>query len=238
MQDPLKERLTGAAILVVVVVLAVPEMFRGRQGAAAPAIPPSASALPLRTVTVVDGAPASAGPPSSGATMVPEQAAAQPPGTAPSAVLSSSPTTPLPAAAVTATPVSPAPASAAPAPASEAPQAPAGVAMQHGSSAGERPAPTAGPRPAAPRPAGHPAAPAGQAGTGWAVQVGSFRARELAERMAREVHAKGFRVHVVGPDARGLYRVRSALLPDREAAQALRQQMVARGLKPIVNASP
>jgi len=30
LQDQLKERLTGAAILVVVVVLAVPEMFRGR----------------------------------------------------------------------------------------------------------------------------------------------------------------------------------------------------------------
>ena len=73
---------------------------------------------------------------------------------------------------------------------------------------------------------------------GWAVQVGSFRVRELAERMAREVRAKGFKVHVVGPDDRGLIRVRSALQPDKAAALALKQQMVARGLKPIVNASP
>jgi hypothetical protein len=52
------------------------------------------------------------------------------------------------------------------------------------------------------------------------------------------VRAKGFTVQLVGPDAKGLYRVRSALVPERAAASALRERMVEKGLKPIINASP
>ena len=53
--------------------------------------------------------------------------------------------------------------------------------------------------------------------------------------MVTQVKARGFNVEAVGPDERGLYRVRSALLPNRNAAAALRQKMQAKGLKPIVN---
>jgi DedD protein len=191
-QDPLKERLTGAAILVVVVVLAVPEMFRGRPGrASSNAAPTVSSAEPLRTYPIPDAGTA----PSAGQ-------ATSPPGQ-PTAETDAGP--PAPTMAPTATPATAAPQQLQPTVSAAA-------------------APVTG------------KAPATQGG--WAVQVGSFRVRELAERLAREVRAKGFKVHVVGPDDRGLIRVRSALQPDKATALALKQQMVARGLKPIVNASP
>ena len=74
--------------------------------------------------------------------------------------------------------------------------------------------------------------------TGWTVQVGSFARRDYAERMVKQVAAKGFSVEVAGPDDHGLYRVRTAPLPQRAAALALKQKMQASGLKPIVNSAP
>jgi len=85
---------------------------------------------------------------------------------------------------------------------------------------------------------GAPAVSAATGNSGWAVQVASFARRDFAERMVRQIRAKGFAVEVAGPDDRGLYRVRSAPLPDLAAASALRQKMQARGLKPIVNRAP
>ena len=72
----------------------------------------------------------------------------------------------------------------------------------------------------------------------WAVQVGTFSRRDFAERMVKQVHARGFAVVAAGPDERGLYRVRSAAFGTRASAEALRQKMVLKGLKPIVNAAP
>ena len=46
------------------------------------------------------------------------------------------------------------------------------------------------------------------------------------------------KVHVVGPDDHGLFRVRSGLLPDKPAALQLRAEMAAKGYKPLVNATP
>jgi DedD protein len=249
LQDQLKERLTGAAILVVVVVLAVPEMFRGRPGTATPAGQPDGSAVPLRTVTLVDAAPPPAAGQAAGEPTGPQQGASPPPGNPPAEVAVPAQGAPAPASqaapplAAPATVPGPATAGAVPQAPVERSQPPAVAATQRAGpavapQAAPRPAPSTAPRAAPGKPAAHQAGPGSPAGAGWAVQVGSFRARELADRMAREVHAKGFKVHVVGPDPRGLYRVRSGLLPDREAALALKQQMVARGLKPIVNASP
>jgi cell division protein FtsN len=227
LQDQLKERLTGAAILVVVVVLAVPAMFRGHPDAAAAADDPVGSATPLHTYTLVDDGPAAQPPP---------QAALQPEPQAPSLPLSQpqqqqqeqpqqQPPQQPPAQVL--------PQQAAPQQAQAAPQQ---TAPQQ--TAPQQTTPTPEPVPAARRPADAKPARAAASKGGWAVQVGSFHVRELADRMSREVTGKGFKVHVVGPDERGLYRVRSALQADKEAALALRQQMVARGLKPIVNASP
>jgi len=239
LQDQLKERLTGAAILVVVVVLAVPAMFRGRPDASAPAVDPAASATPLHTYTLVDEGPAV-----QPKAQVPLQAEPQ---SSPQSLLQ--PHQPPPAQALPQqeapqqeAPQQEAPQQAAPqqaaAPQVPPPQAQQALPRAEPQSQPPAVAPATESGAAARRPAvARPARAAASKG-GWAVQVGSFHVRELADRMAREVNGKGFKVHVVGPDERGLYRVRTALQADKEAALALRQQMVARGLKPIINASP
>jgi cell division septation protein DedD len=212
LQDHLKERLTGAAILVIVVVLLVPELFRG---------PPGALPKP--------GASAAAGPPVRSYTIdLRDTAATQPPG-ASAAPPANSPAT-APGAPPQALPNSPAAAAPAPpaAASSAAPATPPGTA-----------APLSAAAPAAPKPAT--AAPGAHAGTtkgGWTVQVGSFARRDYAERMVKQVSAKGFAVEVAGPDDHGLYRVRSAPQAERAAAMALKQKMQASGLKPIVNTAP
>ena len=178
MQDHLKERLTGAFILVAIVVLLVPEMFRGRP-----------------TVNIDRGSSSLEGPPLRSYTIdLRDTAAAQPPAqTVPAASPATVPTV-APAAAVVTSASPPAPTSIVATPA-------AAVAAR----------------------------------ASWVVQVGTFAHRELAEHMVTQVKARGFNVEAVGPDERGLYRVRSALLPNRNAAAALRQKMRAKGLKPIVN---
>lgn len=184
MQDHLKERLTGAAILVVVVVLLVPEMFRGRPAGGPEHGGQGPEGAPVRTYNID----------------LRDSPAAQPPVvTAPPAVA-----TPLGESAQPAAP----PAEPVIAPPTTAP-APAPAAR--------RDEPTA---------------------SRWTVQVGSFTRRDFAERMVKQVRSRGFTVEAVGPDDRGLYRVRSAPVAERAAALALKQKMQAQGLKPIVNATP
>ncbi len=189
MQDHLKERLTGAAILVVVVVLLVPEMFRGRPVAGIDRSGNSLEGPPLRSYTID----------------LRDSPAAQPP-------------------AMTAMPAMPV------RPAAAAGIDAAAPAQASGATVPEAPAPAH----AAPAPV----AQASAAVAGWTVQVGSFARRDFAERMVKQVRAKGFAVEVAGPDGRGLYRVRSAPGPDRSAALALKQKMQSRGLKPIINVTP
>ena len=203
MQDHLKERLTGAAILVIVVVLLVPELFRGTP-----------------TANLKQGAGATAGPPVRSYTIdLRDTAAAQPPGAS---------------APVIATPAS----AAANAPTNAVTTTPAGTGEPRSApviSAAQPPAAAPATRaPAAAVPSPH----AGVAKAGWTVQVASFARRDFAERMAKQVTAKGYTVEVAGPDDRGLYRVRSAPQPERAAALALKQKMQASGLKPIVNTVP
>ncbi|HKC17066.1 MAG TPA: SPOR domain-containing protein [Steroidobacteraceae bacterium] len=194
MQTHLKERLTGAALLVLIVVLLVPEMFRGRP---APTPQSTSSALdgpPVRSYTIDlrDNEAAQPLPGGAPLSVSPAQSASAPAATEGSAVAP-----PVPAAATAAS-------------------APRAAAVT----------------PPAATPA-HAAAPAG-----WTVQVGSFARRDFAERMARQMKTKGFAVQVAGPDDKGLYRVRSAAFADRARAMALRQQMLQKGLKPIVNTLP
>ena len=187
MQDHLKERLTGTAILVAVVVLLVPEMFRGRPAVSVEHNGDTPDGLPLRTYTIDLRDTPAAQPPA--VTLAP----------APVLTVATAPTT----GAGRALPAAPASASASPLP----------------------PVST---------PAGH----ASGTNAGWTVQVGSFTRRDFAERMVKQVRAKGFAVEAAGPDDRGLYRVRSAPNPQRAAALALKQKMQARGLKPIINTMP
>ena len=270
----MKERLTGAIILVVLIVLLVPELLSGPKGPAtgAPvgAAPPSSEEPPLRSYTINLGddahsqsEPAGSAAATNGPAMPqpsgPEQPTVQLGGQqAPGAA--GSPSTPSQSAPGQSTGTPP---TVNPQPANSEASAPA---VQGGSSGEETapaqkpvatpnapPAPkpssptsapatrTDTPKPphaavAAPKPSGtHPAAAANTAtrsGPGaWAVQLGVFRSRENAERLALEVRVKGFKVSVT-PVSTGQgkrYRVRVGPTADRAAAQELQGRLKAAG---------
>ncbi|MEP7245000.1 MAG: SPOR domain-containing protein [Gammaproteobacteria bacterium] len=79
-----------------------------------------------------------------------------------------------------------------------------------------------------PAPSAKVAAPAGK---GWVVQVGSFASRDNAERLARELKGKGFAANVSESSGKGkrLWRVRVGPEGDRAAAVALGAKLRAAG---------
>jgi DedD protein len=202
-----KERLTGAIILVALIVLLVPELLTGpvRTNTRAAAVASSAEGPPLLSYTIKLGddararsaAPAASGP-------------AQPAPLTASAAADPAGTAAPPAQAGATTPVEPA------APAAAAPAAVAPAAA------------TAPPAPAAAGPGSKSAAAA--PGAGWVVQLGSFASHANAEQLARKVHAQGFTVSVSqGSRGRRLYRVRVGPVADRPAAMQLAQRLRASG---------
>jgi len=199
-QEHLKVRLTGAIILVIVVVMLVPEMFRGRPPGGAAHGGAMVDELPLRSYTI--DLRNNSSPPSGAVVSLPGPVAGP-------VVVG------VPASAAVTTPASTAVTVPAP---------------------GAKPAPT--PAAAAVVSAAEPAATAAPSELRWTVQAGTFSRRDFAERMVRQMRAKGFAVVAVGPDERGLYRVRSASVNTRASAEALRQKMVAQGLKPIISNAP
>ena len=65
---------------------------------------------------------------------------------------------------------------------------------------------------------------------GWVVQLGSFAQHTNAERLARQVRARGFKVSVSQDSSgRRLYRVRVGPGQDRAAATQLAAQLHAAG---------
>lgn len=200
MQQHLKERLTGAAIVVLVVVLLVPEMFRGQPAVGSDSRAGAADGAPMRSVTIdlrdsPTTQPPAALPPSA-------QAGDGTPKDAPGAMLP-----PLPATHVASAPAAP-----------------------------SAPLPDVAAAKTSPEHAPAPKAPAGK--VRYTVQVASFARRDFAERLVKQIRAKGFVVQAVGPDDHGLYRVRSAPTSERATAVALKEKMRARGLKPIVSTTP
>jgi cell division septation protein DedD len=219
-QEHLKIRLTGAIILVIVVVMLVPEMFRGRPPGGATHGGAMVDELPLRSYTI--DLRNNAAPQSGAAASIPGPVAA---GVAASAAVTTPasaavtlPTATVPPVTMSTTAPAPAPA---PAPASASALKPAPTLTAAAAVPAPKPEPTGASTPLL-----------------WTVQVGTFSRRDYAERMVKQVRAKGFVVMVAGPDERGLYRVRSASVNMRASAEALRQKMVAQGLKPIVNTAP
>jgi DedD protein len=207
-----KDRLTGAVILVVLLVLVIPELLSGPEHKVAAVAPARSDEPPLRSYTVDLGdearthhAPASAAPPAT-----PPPTAASAPATAPVDVAPAPPVvtappapTPPPVAAVQ--PVAPTPPSAV-SPAREPARASAPVA-----------------RPVAPEPAS-PAA-------GWTVQLGTFASRANAERLVRDLKVQGFAAFLTetGSGGRELYRVRVGAAGDRASAEALGAKLRAAG---------
>jgi DedD protein len=190
MDRRVKERLVGASILVMLIVLIVPELLSGpAPGPVTPRLPVSAP-QPVRNVTVdlaTNKAPA------------PEPAAeaaassAQPTGTG-SGDAASAVAEPTPAS------------SAAAAPAPAAPPAPVPSA----------PLETTAPPPTSAATAAKPAA----AGHNWAVQLGSFASHANADKLVRKLKAQGFSVYVLsgGSGTSLRYRVRVGPMADRGAA--------------------
>jgi cell division septation protein DedD len=190
--DLVKERLTGAIILVALIVLLVPELLTGpvrptsrMAGAAQPA-----EGSPLRSYTINLDEEVRAAPADSPAPSAPVAPAAEP------LARQAAPTqaqTGLPAAA---TPTAP-----------STPTAPRAASV---------PPPSV---PAAPQ--ATPVTVTNSAGKGWMVQLGSFVNRPNAERLAQQLSGRGFQVSIVrGTTGRRLYRV--LVGPTRDRAGALR----------------
>jgi DedD protein len=214
-----KERLTGAVILVALIVVLVPELLSGPHGARrAPAR--AADAPPERSFTV----DLTDGPRKSSAAVPQPEAGEAAPAPTP-AVSSASPATdPAPEASASAPPA-PAPA---PQPSASAPRA-ARANAPHATPRATAVAQDSSGASVAPRGRTHTQAAA--ATPGWAIQVGSFNSRENAERLASELRARNFVASVSGSTTNGrkLYRVRVGPEPDRASAQALAVRLRAAG---------
>ena len=212
MDRRVKERLVGASILVVLIVLVVPELLSGPPGPApAPVGPrlPVSAPEPVRNVTVDLATskapePAEADVAASGA-QPPEARSAEAASAAGSAGESTG-------ANAVAPPDTPPPADTHASPDTHPSDAPPAAPPP-------RAAPPGSLESAAPAPISPSTGPA-MAGKTWAVQLGSFASRANADKLVRQLKAQGFSVYVVsggsGPSLR--YRVRIGPMADRGTA--------------------
>jgi DedD protein len=232
MDQGLKERLIGAAVLVALGVWLIPWLLDGRKeqveletSSSAVRLPAPDTPLPVRTQTLnVD--PAKSEPPAS----EPHQDAAEP-ASAPPAV------TETVVAAAEPAPVLPAPTQESAAPPKQA--APAKTVADHSTT------PHAATAPAAPasRPAAKPAAtaagsPAASAHD-WAVQLGSFGTEDNAKKLAQKVNVYGYKpeVSTVRASGRAMYRVRLGPYRSRAEADAAASAVSAHGFSAQVVAA-
>ncbi|HTT00460.1 MAG TPA: SPOR domain-containing protein [Steroidobacteraceae bacterium] len=221
-----KERLTGAVILVALVVLVVPELLSGPKRPLVSTATPS-ELPPLSSYTVELGeeahrplaptTPPQAQGADSGAGTQPVPAGDAARESAPGA---SSAATAAPSAAATSVAASATTAAAA------APQSSA-VSTPHAQASTAAPPSTD----TAHRSAQHTRSQPSSAG-GWCVQVGSFASRGNADRLARELQHKGFHASILESTHRGhsLYRVRVGPEHEHTAAVALAGRLHAAGV--------
>jgi cell division septation protein DedD len=262
MENRLKQRLTGAAILVALIVMLVPEMFHGQRGNVAAIAGSSGEGPPVRSYTIdlsnsstrtgplqstpvgAAGGAAGAGSGSDDApasTPRPEQPTAS---TGPVMQDMTRPSRPAAQAgsAPAAAPTSPVPAATVPAAAAPVTPAPVTPALM-------TPAPAAvAPVVATPKPVTPSASASRQAAAatstrsasvaGWQVQLGLFAKRDNAERLAHSAQAQGFTVSISSADAKGLYRVYAGGMNERSAAEAFAGRLKDHGLPAAVIASP
>jgi DedD protein len=209
MDSRAKQRLTGAVILVALFVLLVPELLTG------PRVPdthegaPTDEGMHRYTIDLDASAPRAQ----------PDNAAAQAPVVLPpvadnraqpgEAAAPAAPVATEPAAPATAARAEPqkAPVPSQPVPTQTAPAQPALT------QSAATPAPTQAPPPAA--------------RGSFAVQLGTFGSRENADKLVRDMNAKGFAAFIAPYTKEGheLYRVRVGPTRDRPAAEALAAQL-------------
>ncbi len=203
----MKERLTGAIILVALIVVLVPELLSGPIRPAPRTHGPASSAEepPLRSYTINLADEPHGG---TGSLQMQPSSAPSPPAPAVEPAAPASRPQPVPAAAPAARSASATPTTSAasiPAPAAPAPRA------------------AASPPPAAP--------PAAAASSGaYVVQLGSFASRANAERLAAQLHGLGYPVSVSrGSTGRRLYRVQVGPARDHAAAEQMAAKLRAQG---------
>jgi DedD protein len=204
MESRAKQRLTGAIILVALVVLLVPELLTGPRNSHPAADAPADEGLRRYTI---DLDAQNSGQPMAPAT---EEAPVALPEVAPPAAVPSQRAVPGELATTD------------PAPSAAAPAAAKPVAIPDSS-----PAVSPAPAPVAPAPSLTPStAPRAERGT-FVVQLGSFGSRENADRLVREMTAKGFAAFIapITSNGRELYRVRVGPTRDRPSAEALAAQL-------------
>lgn len=218
MDTLVKERLTGAVILVGLIVVLVPELLSGpirrpvdTHGTVLPSEKPTLRSIIINLdETRPDGGAARPQP------SAPAVPAAVEPAAAPAASGSSQPASPPSTAAATQPPPAATLPVTSPTHAVVAPRAPPSAVQPSG---GTPPAAT----------------PAASSGAGFVVQLGSFANRANAERLAQQVHALGYPVGVSrGTTGRRLYRVRVGPTRERAAAEQLAAKLLAQGHKGAV----
>jgi DedD protein len=204
MESRAKQRLTGAIILVALFVLLVPELLTGPGNSHPPA--ETAGEDGLRRYTIdLDAQNAAAQP------------AAPPPNETAMNLPAVTPMNPAPALAVPGEAAAPAPAATNP---TAQPPPAASVSPRPEQARVEPPRATPAAAPAAATPA---TAPARVERGNFVVQLGSFGSRENANRLVRDMTAKGFAAFIapITSNGRELYRVRVGPTHDRASAEAL-----------------
>ena len=211
MDTALRNRLTGAALLILLAVILLPEMLTGEGGA---------RSVPTETVAGVDQPVQTYDFDLSEQAEVPPPAVEAPaptPTPAPASTPASTVPPSLPPAAATTTPATPPP--AAPVVAATPPKVESKPAVE--------PKPVTASKPVS--------APE----TGYFVQIGVFSNQASANRLATELRKKKFAVVVTKIDeAKPLHRVRVGPEADRKAAEALAKRLASAGHKGSVVSAP
>ena len=228
----MKERLTGAIILVVLIVLLVPELLSGpsRSVPAPQAAATSSEEPPLRSYTInladdSHSADSSTGTPNtSPQASGPEQPTPIAESSTPAQQVDSDvPPEGSPTAATQ---------TQAPAPSPISPQEQPRPMAQHGSAAppAQQRSTAAPPRPMSTERA-EPTDRSSSSTGGWMVQVGVFSIQANAERLAQELKSQGFHALVseIGGGGRPLWRVRTGPVAERAAAEQLNARLRAAG---------
>ena len=215
MEESLKARLIGAAVLVAIAVLLIPELLSGRK-AVEPVAEEGAGTRGTRSFTIELGG--ASGEPVRSPTTTPQPPAMTPGADVPKAV--SEPDADSSSRRQSAVVADPAPQDE---PVAKSVQSPATTEAPEGPPVAAAPAP----RPAAAPPA---------AGGAWAVQVGAFGSAETARKLVKDLTGAGYHAYVA-PVARGgktLHRVRVGPEADKASAEQVAQRLKGRGLPATV----